>query len=131
MKKVVVSGYFIWIHAGHIEYLKRAKELGELYVIVNNDEQQILKYGKVIVPMNERIEILKELKCIDKVIECIDCDTSVCKTIERLQPDIFANGGDRHIEEIPETVICRKYNIQLIDGLGEKIQSSSALLKSL
>jgi cytidyltransferase-like protein len=131
MKKVAVSGYFIWVHIGHIELFKRAKELGDLYVIVNNDQQQILKYGKVIVPIKERVDVLKSLKYIDKVVESIDSDRSVCKTVEKLRPDIFANGGDRLIKEIPEAEICRKYNIQLVDGLGRKIQSSSALLKSL
>ncbi len=57
----------------------------------------------------------------------IDNDKSVCKSLEYLKPDIFANGGDRSLEEIPETRVMKKYNIQMVDGLGEKIRSSSEI----
>lgn len=129
MKTVAVSGYFVFLHVGHIEYLKLAKRLGDkLVVILNNDDQQFVKYGKVIVPLKERAEILKSIKYVDEVIKSVDTDRSVCRTLLILKPDIFANGGDRRIEEIPETEICEKYNIRLFDGLGSKIQSSSSLL---
>lgn len=129
MRKVAVSGYFIWLHIGHIDYLKLAKKLGDyLIVIVNNDEQQILKYGKIIVPENERMKILKSIRYVDEVILSIDKNESVCKTLERIKPDIFANGGDRSNKEIPEAEVCIKNNIKLIDGLGKKIQSTSWLL---
>ena len=131
-KIVVTSGYFIWLHVGHIELFKRAKELGDsLIVILNNDYQQILKYQKVIVPFEQRKKILESIKYIDKVIESEDRDKTVCKTLEIIKPDIFAKGGDRYKFEIPERKICEKYNIKIIDGLGNKIQSSSELLKNV
>ncbi len=134
MSKIIcVSGYFDPIHVGHLEYFRKSKALGDkLLVIVNNDEQAILKKGKPFMPVNERIELIKEFKCVDIVVKSIDTDRTVCKTLEILEPkpDYFCNGGDQFNNIIPEAEICKKRNIILIDGLGDKIQSSSWLIKS-
>tara|TARA_B100000579_G_C22193456_1_gene559563 strand:+ start:22 stop:444 length:423 start_codon:yes stop_codon:yes gene_type:complete len=125
---VAVSGYFDPIHVGHLEYLKMAKELGDfLIVIVNNNQQCILKKGKSFMDENDRVEIVRALGIVDKVFLSIDTDRTVCKSLEEIKPDIFANGGDRSTDEVPETSICKKYNIKMIDGLGDKIRSSSSL----
>ena len=125
---VVVSGYFDPIHVGHLEYLKMAKELGNfLIVIVNNNQQCILKKGKPFMDEKDRVEIVKALGVVDKVFLSIDTDRTVCKSLEEIKPDIFANGGDRSTDEVPETYVCKKYNIKMIDGLGDKIRSSSSL----
>lgn len=129
MKIVAVSGYFDPLHVGHIEYFKLARELGDkLVVILNNDTQSILKKGKIFMPLHERKIILESIKYIDEVFISVDKDLSVCKSLEKLKPHVFANGGDRFKFEIPEASLCRKLGIQMIDGLGEKIQSSSALI---
>jgi cytidyltransferase-like protein len=126
--KVAVSGYFDPIHVGHLEYFKCAKDLGTyLIVIVNNDHQCSLKKGKSFMPENDRVKIVEAIKDVDEVILSIDEDRTVSKTLEIVNPDIFANGGDRHNKEIPEAEVCRRYNIKLADGLGEKIRSSSSL----
>ena len=128
MKTVVVSGYFDPIHVGHLEYLKLAKDLGDkLIVIVNNNKQCVLKKGKPFMDESDRLEIVKSLKMVDDVFLSVDNDKSVCKSLEILKPDIFANGGDRNTNEVPESIICKKYNIRMIDGLGNKIRSSSDL----
>ena len=127
-----VSGYFDPIHIGHIEYFKLSKNIADkLMVIVNNDEQAILKKGKAFMPADERIKIIQELKCVDYVFKSIDKDRTVCKTIENLpiKPTFFCNGGDQNNNSIPEANICNKLGIQLRDGFGEKIQSSSWLIK--
>jgi len=125
---VAVSGYFDPIHVGHLEYLKLAKQLGDkLVVIVNNDFQVRIKKGKSFMNENDRVEIVASLKCVDEVFLSIDRDSSVCKSLEFIQPNIFANGGDRKLEEIPETKIMKKYGIKMVDGLGGKIRSSSDL----
>ena len=127
-KTVAVSGYFDPIHVGHIEYLELAKKIGDyLIVIVNNDFQASLKKGKSFMNENDRVEIVSALKCVDEVFLSIDKDSSVCKSLEHLKPDIFANGGDRKLDEIPETSVTKKYNIKMVDGLGKKIRSSSDL----
>ena len=130
MKVVAVSGYFDPLHIGHIELFERAKELGDkLIVIVNNDEQAVLKKGKSFMPCDERMKIIKALRVVDDVFKSIDTDRTVCKSLAVVKPAIFANGGDRHNQEIPESDVCRKNNITIIDGLGDKIQSSSDLVK--
>ena len=126
--RVAVSGYFDPIHIGHLEYLKMAKELGDsLVVIVNNNYQCKLKKGKPFMDQNDRLEIVKALRFVDEVFLSIDKDRTVCKSLEAVRPNIFANGGDRATSEVPETPICKKYNIKMVDGLGDKIRSSSNL----
>lgn len=132
IKVVAVSGGFDPLHIGHIECLKKAKSLGDkLIIILNSDNYLIEKKGFVFMPAKERAAILSELKCVDEVFHCIDDDMSVCKSLEFLKPDIFANGGDRNQNNIPEFELCNKIGIQMIDGLGNKIQSSSTLIKKL
>ena len=129
---VCVSGYFDPIHVGHIEYFKKSKEIGDkLMVIVNNDEQAKLKKGKAFMPESERIAIISELKCVDFVVKSIDTDRTVCKTLETVfpKPTYFCNGGDQNNNTIPEGDICFKRGIELRDGFGDKIQSSSWLIK--
>ena len=137
--KVAVSGYFDPIHVGHIEYLEMARKLadkrglesaslwGELIVIVNNDYQCELKKGKSFMSEEDRLRIVQSLKVVDKAFLSVDKDGSVCESLAIIKPDIFANGGDRSVGEIPETKVMKKYNIEMVDGLGSKIRSSSDL----
>ena len=126
--KIAVSGYFDPIHVGHLEYLKMAKSMGDiLVVIVNNNHQCVLKKGKFFMDENDRLEIVKAIKYVDEVVLSVDQDKTVCKSLELIRPNIFANGGDRSTDEVPETSVCKKYKIEMVDGLGEKIRSSSSL----
>ena len=126
--RVAVSGYFDPIHVGHLEYLRMAKELGDsLVVIVNNNYQCKLKKGKHFMDENDRVEIVKALRFVDEVFLSVDKDRTVCKSLEEIKPDVFANGGDRATSEVPETPVCKKFNIKMVDGLGNKIRSSSSL----
>ncbi|MEL0183768.1 MAG: adenylyltransferase/cytidyltransferase family protein [Bacteroidota bacterium] len=128
MKIVAVSGYFDPIHVGHLEYLRLSKKLGDkLVVIVNNNHQCVLKKGKPFMDEKDRVEIVRSLEMVDEVFLSIDDDKSVCKSLEKIKPHIFANGGDRSTGEVPESTVCKKYNIQMTDGLGDKIRSSSDL----
>ena len=128
-KIICCSGYFNPLHAGHIEYFEKSKKLGtKLVVIVNNDKQAILKKGTSFMPENERLKIIRSLKVVDMAVLSIDEDRTVCKTLESVRPDIFTNAGDQTNDKIPEKSVCEKLGIQLVDGLGEKIQSSSWLL---
>ena len=132
-KIVVASGYFSpCLHRGHIEYLQKARELGDkLIVIVNNDRQEVLKKGCCLVPCSERIKLIRELRCVDLAIESVDEDRTVCKTLSLLHPHIFAKGGDQTVDIIPESAICKKLGIQIVDGLGEKVQSSRWMVKDI
>ena len=126
--RVAVSGYFDPIHIGHLDYLELAKKLGDkLVVIVNNNHQCKLKKGKPFMDELDRMRIVESLGIVDEVFLSIDSDRSVCKSLQEIKPDIFANGGDRATSEVPESVVCKKYNIKMVDGLGDKIRSSSSM----
>jgi len=127
---VAASGYFDPLHIGHVQYLNHAATLGDgLVVIVNSREQAYMKKGYEFMPFEERVEVVRALRSVDEVIGCFDEDGSVCQTLAHLKPDIFAKGGDRVKNDIPEAAICRECGIDIIDGLGEKIQSSSELVE--
>ena len=135
-KAIIVSGYFNPIHKGHLEYFQNAKKnADELFVIVNSDFQRDLKGSKAFQEEEERMIIVNSIKGVDKAILSIDKDRTVCKTIEKIAKEFskeyelsFANGGDQNNDTIPEKPICKKLGVTLIDGLGDKIQSSSWLL---
>ena len=128
MKTVAISGYFDPIHVGHLEYIELSKRMGDyLVVIVNNNHQCKLKKGKHFMDESDRIKIVESIKGVDEVFLSIDSDKTVCKSLEKIKPDIFTNGGDRHNQEIPESIVCKKYGIELLDGMGKKIRSSSDL----
>ena len=136
-KAIIVSGYFNPIHIGHLEYFKNAKALcDELFVIVNNDHQRELKGSKEFQKEDERMINVSNIKAVDKAILSIDQDRTVCETIRKIANEYgmdyelgFANGGDQNNDTIPERAICEEMDVALIDGLGDKIQSSSWLLK--
>tara|TARA_B110000503_G_C7093378_1_gene390408 strand:- start:175 stop:615 length:441 start_codon:yes stop_codon:yes gene_type:complete len=136
-KGIIVSGYFNPIHKGHIEYFNNAKALAdELFVIVNNDHQRTLKMSKEFQQETERVFIVSNIKSVDHCVLSIDEDRTVCKTIEEIAIDFgseyelsFANGGDQNNNTIPERSTCNQMGVALVDGLGDKIQSSSWLLK--
>ena len=138
-KAIIVSGYFNPIHKGHLEYFNNAKAMADqLFVIVNNDHQRELKGSKEFQDENERMIIVSNIKAVDKAILSIDTDRTVRETIkviaEQFGSDFdlaFANGGDQNNDTIPEKPVCDQMNVALIDGLGDKIQSSSWLLKKL
>ena len=138
-KAIIVSGYFNPIHKGHLEYFNNAKAIADqLFVIVNNDHQRELKASKEFQDVKERMIIVSNIKAVDKAILSIDTDRTVCATIKMIAEQFgdefelgFANGGDQNNDTIPEKPICALMNVALIDGLGDKIQSSSWLLKKL
>jgi D-beta-D-heptose 7-phosphate kinase/D-beta-D-heptose 1-phosphate adenosyltransferase len=136
---VIASGYFNPVHKGHIEYLTRSKELGDkLFVIVNNDIQREMKGSKEFMNEDERKLVIETLKPVDWAVVAIDTENrQVDKSIkliyelykDEFQNFIFSNGGDQTEQTIAEDVICKKLGIKMVFGLGDKIQSSSWLLK--
>ena len=135
-KMVIVSGYFNPLHKGHLELFHRAKGYGhKLFVIVNSDHQRELKGSKEFQDEMERLMIIRNLRVVDYSMISIDKDKTQCATLKYLS-DIysgeyklaFANGGDQNNDTIPETQVCIDNEIELIDGLGSKVQSSSWLL---
>lgn len=141
-KKIIVaiSGGFDPIHIGHIRLINEAKALGDtLVVIMNNDHWLRAKKGYIFMPQKERKELLLALSAVDKVIYTSHkkntnynnpLERSVVKELSKLKPDIFANGGDRFLHDIPESKVCKELGITMVFNIGKggKIQSSSVLV---
>lgn len=136
-KAIIVSGYFNPLHKGHIELFRRAKaQADKLWVIVNSDFQRELKGSEPFMDDSERLEIVKAIRYVDYALISSDRDKTQCYTLQQFHEMfsdryelIFANGGDQTNDTIPERETCERLGIQLLDGLGDKIQSSSWLIK--
>ena len=136
MKIVIVSGGFDPLHSGHIEYFKAAKELGDYLVVgINSDEWLSHKKGKPFMPYEERVAIVKELSVVDEVIAFDDSDNTASDAIRQTmskwpQEDyIFANGGDRTKENIPEMEVFHpRLTFKFGVGGENKKNSSSWIL---
>ena len=136
-KAIIVSGYFNPLHKGHLELFKNAKAAGDqLWVIVNSDLQRALKGSKEFMDQDERLLIVSAIGIVDKALISKDKYKNQCATLADLADKYsskydlyFANGGDQNNDTIPEKPVCQQMGIALLDGLGDKIQSSSWLLK--
>ena len=136
-KAIIVSGYFNPLHKGHLELFQKAKVAGDaLWVIVNSDLQRELKGSTEFMEQDERLLIVSAIGIVDRALISIDKDKTQRKTLSELADKYsgehelyFANGGDQNNDSIPEVAICKEKEIGLLEGLGDKIQSSSLLLK--
>lgn len=136
---VAVSGGFDPIHIGHVRMLAEARALGDrLVVILNNDAWLQAKKNFVFMPEDERAEILRAIGFVDEVVITDhtegDVDRSVCRALQAIRPDIFANGGDRRDEaDIPESAVCKELAIEMHFNIGHggKVQSSSWLTRTV
>ena len=133
---VVITGGFDPLHIGHLSYIKAASELGDILVVgVNSDEWLVRKKGRSFMPFEDRISIIQSLQGVDYAIPFNDCDNSAKDAIawaRRVYPEytiVFANGGDRTSENIPEMDILDD-NIEFVFGIGgtNKVNSSSWIL---
>ncbi len=143
-KTVAISGGFDPVHIGHVELMKEAKALGDrLVVIINNDNWLKKKKGSSFMDEKERKAIIESIRYVDEVIISSHpenaIDMSVSSDLEKLKPDIFANGGDRNEADAakPESSlykdikICDRLGIEIVYNVGKggKIQSSSWLIQ--
>jgi cytidyltransferase-like protein len=130
---VAVSGGFDPLHVGHLRSIQEAGKLGDkLMVILTRDEQLIEKKGYCFMPYEERKEILEGVEGIDIVVPNVDAGITSNESLEYYHPDIFAKGGDRTEDNMPEIEkeICAKIGCRIVYGVGGgKIQSSSWLVK--
>ncbi len=133
---VATCGGFDPLHVGHVRLFREAREMGDkLVVILNRDHFLREKKGYVFMPFEERKELLKALEPVDEVVDCIDKDLTVARTLAQVQPDILAKGGDRKQGNMPdnELAVCEQYGIEVVYGVGgeDKPQSSSWLVDNV
>ena len=134
---IIVSGYFSPLHAGHLDMMEDAASRGDtLIVIVNNNLQQEMKKGKLILDEADRLRIVKALRIVDRAFIAVDEDRTVCRSLEKIAHEfrdhhlIFANGGDRSTGAVvPEADICEANGIEMVFDMGgtEKVDSSSRI----
>jgi len=130
-KTIAISGGMDPIHIGHVKMIQAAAELGELTVILNSDAWLKRKKGYVFMPYEERKYLLESVKGVSVVSDVDDTDGTVCEALQRLQPDMFGNGGDRTSDNTPEKEVCLDIGIRMIWNLGgQKVQSSSELVRT-
>ena len=129
---VVVTGGFDPLHSGHIEYFKAARKLGDALIVgINSDEWLKRKKGKPFMPADERRAVLEELKSVDAVIEFDDEDGTAIDAIKWILATnpgdkvIFANGGDRTLDNIPEMVV-QSERLEFVFGVGGKDKKNSS-----
>ena len=132
---VAVSGGFDPLHPGHIRLFEEAKNLGDkLVVILNNDNWLMKKKGYVFMNAKVRKEVIEAIRYVDQVIiskhKHDPEDMSVTEELRRIQPDVFANGGDRTKKNVPEDAVCARIGCKMVFNVGEggKIESSSHLV---
>ena len=138
-KIVLVTGGFDPLHSGHISYFNSARKLGdELYVGLNSDQWLTRKKGQAFLPFKERKAIIENLSMVDGIVSFDDSDDTACGAIFKMmstvgngQKIIFANGGDRDKDNIPE-MQTYKDKIQFAFGVGgnNKVNSSSRILEN-
>lgn len=130
---VMVSGCFDPLHLGHLRHFQKAKKLGdELVVAMDGDGYIISKKGGVFMPIESRVAIIKELRCVDKVITTRE--NNVSSIIRKVKPDIIAKGGDRkdlsgfHEKEL---MVINDLNIKVVFGVEDKKSSKYSSSKLL
>ena len=140
MRILITSGFMTILHVGHLRLFKASKEMfNDSYVIagLNSDAAQIRKSGRVIVPWEQRAEMVAGIKYVDKVVGFNDDDNtakSLIIDITKQYPNnkiYFVNGGDRTKKNVPEQPLCKELNVEMLWGVGgDKIQSSSWLINN-
>jgi cytidyltransferase-like protein len=137
----IVSGYFNPLHVGHLDLMESGRALAAgLIVIVNNDEQQLRKKGRIIQDEAARLRIVQALRVVDQALVAVDDDGTVCATLEALRAQhpeaelVFGNGGDRSSPETtPEAEVCARLGIRVVYGVGgeAKADASSRIIAAL
>jgi D-beta-D-heptose 7-phosphate kinase/D-beta-D-heptose 1-phosphate adenosyltransferase len=128
---VAVSGGFDPLHVGHIRYFLAAKQIAPiLVVILNGDSFLMRKKGYAFMPLEERIEIIQNIKCVDVVWPFESESDNVADAIRAIKPDYFAKAGDRNLGNIPldEILACREVGCEIRDGLDSSYTKHSSLL---
>lgn len=129
----IVSGYFSPLHIGHLDMIEGAASLADrVVVIVNNNDQQMAKKGKLVMDEQDRLRIVQALAVVDDAFIAVDQDRTVSESLRLVAakyPDhrlLFANGGDRKPDFVPEAPVCDELDIEMVFGVGGSNKADSS-----
>jgi D-beta-D-heptose 7-phosphate kinase/D-beta-D-heptose 1-phosphate adenosyltransferase len=131
MITVAVAGGFDPLHSGHIEHLEMARMLGDrLVVLTCTDDVLVGKKGYCFMPLADRIAVLRSLRFVDEVVIEIG---GIESTLRRTRPNIFAKGGDRTTDNMPQSEldVCKEIGCTIVYGIGRTLSSSSELVRTV
>lgn len=122
-KIVFTNGCFDLLHAGHVDYLGKARALGSALVVGLNSDFSVKRIKGPSRPVNpefQRAKVLSGLGCVDYVT--IFNENTPVALVEKLKPDVYAKGGDWKLDELPERKIVEKYGgkVALIDVIEDE-----------
>lgn len=128
---VALSGAFDVLHPGHIRMIKGAENFGKVVIILNSDEWVRRNKGFLLMPWQDRKEILMSVHGVHAVERVDDTDDTVCEALVRLRPNIFGNGGGRTHYNTPERKLCNELGIACVWGIGggERDKYSNEILE--
>lgn len=134
MTTIAIAGKFDPLHEGHKSHIRKAKQLGGYLIAITHRDDIVARCsekGFCYQTLNERIKRLYAQPEIDLVVISEDEDGTVCNTLRVLRPDIFAKGGDRMPNNMPEVekTVCQAIGCQIIYGIGDLLNSSSRIVK--
>jgi len=134
MIRTAVAGNFFPLHDGHIDHLEKARKLGDYLIAIIGSDDHLRRKGKpILLSLEARIRVLKAIRYVDEVVVAIDKDGTCAETLRMISPDFFCKGGDRTPDTMPENEIkvCQEIGCKIIYGIGEKLNSSSKIIKEL
>jgi len=126
---VATGGCFDLLHAGHIETLRAARALGDYLVVCLNSDASVGRLkgaGRPLVPATDRVRVLEALECVDAVV-VFDEDTPSA-VLAKLQPQIWAKGGDYGGRTLPEASVLAEWGGQAVILPYLQGRSTSALV---
>jgi len=135
-KVVCVAGKFDPLHRGHIDHLKKASTLGDKLVVITHPDDVIARVsrkGYCLLPLADRVAVLDAIKYVNQVVVSIDGDGGCAETLRLIKPDIFAKGGDRTPDNMPNKEIkaCEEIGCRIVYGIGDLLNSSTGLVRKI
>lgn len=115
---IALSGAFDPLHIGHIRMCQGARHFGKVVIILNSDRWVFERKGYVLMPFEQRRELLLALRDVDEVVGVDDSDGTVVEALKRIMPTVFGNGGIRTKGNTPERQFCLEHGIKLVYGIG-------------
>lgn len=134
VRTVAIAGKFDPLHEGHIDHIRKAKKLGDYLIVITHRDSVIARTkGFCYQTLTERVRRLYTQPEVDLVVVSCDEDGTVSNSLRILCPDIFAKGGDRTSENIPESekLVCANIGCEIIYGIGDLLNSSSKIAREV